>query len=77
MLVKEHHRVAALQLLQDQLTFLFFLLGFGEALGVFQFRNDADLKGHIVSDALGIVFDAGDEMLVLCLADEDEYSLHG
>ena len=77
MLVKKHHRVAVLQLLQDQLAFLFFLLGLGETLGVFQFRNGADLKRHVVCDALSVVIDARNEMFVLCLADEDKDGLHG
>ena len=76
MFIEQHHGVGWLNLFQYQFTLTFLLLLFAEALGVLQLGDGGDGERHIVSDALGIVLDASDEMLVDGLADQNEFCLH-
>ena len=62
--IKQHHMVGRLQLLEDELSFGDLLLFLGEVLRVAQLGNGDDVKGHVMTDAFGIVIDACREMLV-------------
>ena len=75
-LIHQHHGVRRLNQFQNQFTLPFLLLLFAEALGVLELRDGSDVEGHVVGDALGIILDASDEMLVDGLSDQNEFCLH-
>ena len=75
-LIHQHHGVRRLNQFQNQFTLPFLLLLFAETLGVLELRNRCYIEGHIVGDALGIIFDARNEMLVYGLADQYQFSFH-
>ena len=57
MFIQQDEVVARLQLPLDERCFLCLLLLGGEGLGVPQLRDDLEGEGHIVREALGVVFD--------------------
>ena len=61
---------------EDEFSLTLLLLLFAEALGVLELRDGSDGEGHVVGDALGIILDASDEMLVDGLSDQNEFCLH-
>ena len=62
--IEQHHMVGRLQLLEDELSLGDLLLFLGEVLRVAQLGNGDNVKGHVMTDAFGIVIDACREMLV-------------
>lgn len=76
MLIEQYHGVGWLYQFQDHFPLSFLLLLFAEALGVLELRDGSDIERHIVGDALGIVLDACDEMLINGLSDQYEFCLH-
>jgi hypothetical protein len=75
-LIHQHHGIGRLNQFQNQFTLPFLLLLFAETLGVLELRNRCYIEGHIVGDALGIILDARNEMLVYGLADQYQFSFH-
>lgn len=75
-LIHQHHGIRRLNQFQNQFTLPFLLLLFAETLGVLELRNRCYIEGHIVGDALGIILDARNEMLVYGLADQYQFSFH-
>ena len=76
MLIHQDNGVGRLELLEYQLALTVLLLLFAEALGVLELRDGGDRERHVVGDALCVVLDASDEMLVDGLADQDKFCLH-
>ena len=68
--------IRRLQKLQNQFSLPFLLLLFAEALGILELRNRGYIERHVVRDALGIILDARNEMLVHGLSDQNEFCLH-
>jgi hypothetical protein len=60
-----------LYLTKYQIALRYFLLLFTEVLRIAELRNGNYLEGHIMADTLRIIFNAGNEMLVYCLSDEN------
>ena len=76
MLVEQDDGVRGLQLFEDEFALGLLLLFLREVLGILQFGNGDNLKGHIVADTLYIVVYAGYEVLIDRLAYLYEYRLH-
>ena len=76
MFIHQHHRIRRLEEFQNQFSFPFLLLLFAETLGVLELRNGCYIERHIMGDALGIILDARNEMLVYGLSDQNEFCLH-
>ena len=75
-LIHQHHGVRRLNQFQNQFTLPLLLLLFAETLGVLEFRNRCYVEGHVMGDALSIILDARNEMLVYGLADQYQFSFH-
>lgn len=76
MLIHQYHGIRRLQKLQNQFSLPFLLLLFAEALGILELRNRGYIERHVVGDALGIILDARNEMLVHGLSDQYEFCFH-
>jgi amidophosphoribosyltransferase len=76
MFIHQHHGIRRLEEFQNQFSFPFLLLLFAETLGVLELRNGCYVERHIMGDALGIILDARNEMLVYGLSDQNEFCLH-
>ena len=62
--VEQHEVVAFAQGFEDEFALALLLLVGGERLGVFEFGDDFQFKGHVVLDACGVVGNERIEMLV-------------
>ena len=75
-LIQQDDGVGWLDEFEDEFSLTLLLLLFAEALGILELRDGSDGEGHVVGDALGIILDASDEMLVDGLSDQNEFCLH-
>ena len=75
-LIQQDDGVGWLDEVEDEFSLTLLVLLFAEALGVLELRDGSDGEGHVVGDALGIILDASDEMLVDGLSDQNEFCLH-
>ena len=75
-LIQQDDGVGWLDEFEDEFSLTLLLLLFAEALGVLELRDGSDGERHVVGDALGIILDASDEMLVDGLSDQNEFCLH-
>ena len=76
MFIHQHHGIRRLEELQNHFSFPVLLLLFAETLGVLEFRNGCYIERHVMGDALSIILDARNEMLVYGLSDQNEFCLH-
>ena len=76
MLIQQDDCVGRLDEFENEFSLALLLLLFAEALGVLELRDGGDGERNVVGDALGIVLDASNKMLIYGLSDQDEFCLH-